>query len=164
MNSARTVFISVLVVTVLLVLLTVPQLPPVVASHFGADNLPNGAMSRDGYRNFMLFFIMAVPLLASLPLGWLPARYPKTLNIPHRDYWLAPERREASLHFLRDQGYKLGTLLVIFMGLVHFTLIKANSTQPAQLPVTLFFSVLLAFLVGMGGWAYGLTSHFRQPS
>lgn len=164
MSPARTVFISALAVTVLLVLLTVPQLPPVVASHFGADNLPNGQMTRDGYRNFMLLFIIAVPLLASLPLGWLPARYPKTLNIPHRDYWLAEERREASLQFLRDQGDKLGTLLVVFMGLVHFTLIKANSMQPVQLPVTLFLTVLLAFLAGIAWWAYGLTSHFRRPS
>jgi hypothetical protein len=164
MNTARTVFITVLAVTVLLILVTVPQLPPVVASHFGADNLPNGAMTRDGYRNFMLLFVIAVPLLASLPLGWLPARFPETLNIPNRDYWLAPEHRKASLQFLRDQGDRLATLLVVFMGLVHFTLIKANSTQPAQLPVTLFFSVLLAFLVGMGWWAYRLTSHFRKPS
>lgn len=162
-SSARTVFLCALVVSVFFILATIPQLPAVVASHFGADNLPNGAMSRAGYRNFMLLFTIGIPLLAGLPLAWLPARYPKSLNIPNRDYWLAPAQREATLAFLRQQGYRLSTLLVVFMALVHYTLLEANALQPPRLPMDIFLTVLLLFLGGMVWWTWSLTTHFRKP-
>lgn len=161
-QPALLIFLCALLGSLLFILATVPHLPPLVASHFAADNLANGAMTRESYRNFMLLFAIVLPLFASLSLTWLPARHPRALNIPHRDYWLAPEQREATLAFLRAQGFRLGTLLTVFMSLVHFILIEANASTPPQLPALLFFTGLLVFLAGVVLWSYRLIRRFRR--
>lgn len=174
MNSYRatpTAFLSVagfllaLAVVLVFVLATLPSLPPVVASHFGADNLANGQMTRDDYRNFMLLFTLGIPLLACLPLAWLPARFPRLVNIPDRDYWLGPEQRASSLLFFRRHALRLATLVVLFMGAVHGLILQANALQPAQLPLLPFLVMLLLFLGGVLWWSLALVRRFpRRPA
>ena len=158
-------FLLALLVVLAFVLLTLPALPPVVASHFGADNLANGQMTRSRYRDFMLLFTLGVPLLACLPLAWLPARFPRLVNIPDRDYWLGPEQRDNSLLFFRHHALLLATLVVLFMGAVHGLILQANALQPAQLPVLPFAVTLLFFLGGVLWWSLALVHRFpRRPA
>jgi len=58
-------------------------------------------MTQTGYAIFMVVFGIGLPLLIlglkRLISGWFPTR----INIPNKQYWLAPERREETLLFLR---------------------------------------------------------------
>ena len=49
-------------------------------------------MGREGYANFMAAISVGVPLLVALGgslARWLP---PGLVNLPNRDYWLAPDQ------------------------------------------------------------------------
>jgi hypothetical protein len=160
----RTVFFFLILATAVAVILnTSAQLPEIVAVHFGADNLANGRMSRDAYIHFTMMLTVGLPLLIGGSMAWLPRIAPQSLNIPNRDYWLAPERQEETLGFLGRHGYRLGMLLIGLFTAMHFVIIQANSVMPAQLPASRFMTILGIFLAGNVLWAVGLMHHFRRP-
>jgi hypothetical protein len=76
------------------------QLPDHVATHFNGSGEPNGWMSRPANQRFMLVFGFAFPLFVVL-LCYL-ARFLSSglVNLPRRDYWLAPERRKGTSDYL----------------------------------------------------------------
>lgn len=139
-------------------------MPAVVASHFGPSGQANGFMPRDIYGRFMAVLIVAVPLLVVYLPNALIRRAPGRINLPHRDYWLAPERRDDTIERLCSGSFGLGYLLVAFLGYVHHLVVLANLATPPGLPSASFVGALVAFVVGMAGWAYlYLRRFFRVP-
>ena len=92
-----TLFALVLAAVVWFIVATTQALPDPVATHFGFGYFANGWMTRDGYLRFMLAFATVLPVVIVAMIGWLPRVFPRGINIPHRDLWLAPERRGATL-------------------------------------------------------------------
>ncbi len=164
LQLARPLFILVLVISTILIGVTTDRLPVQLASHFGAGGVPNGWMSRNGYLLFMLAFAVGVPLVVVLSMTVLPRRMVKGINIPHRDYWLDPARREATLRYIETHAYWLGSLIAVFIAAMHLLLIEANATQPPHLPGPLFVTVLVMFLVTLGILMLTLVLHFRHKS
>lgn len=82
LHLGRGLFWILVVAFILLVLVTLRQLPPVVASHFDGAGVPNAWSSRPAYA------ILLVAVGALLPLGIiglvnaLTQRGPQLLNIP----------------------------------------------------------------------------------
>jgi len=151
------------IVGVLVYLLTtIPSLPERVASHFGASGMANGYMSRDGYRIFIIAFAVGAPLFVVAVVGLLPRAFPGAINLPDRDYWLAPERRDDTLGYLFGWACSLGSLLALFIAAIHSAVMVANAYEPPRLPGTLFVILLVAFGVGMLVWVVALMSHFRR--
>jgi uncharacterized membrane protein len=68
-----------------------PQLPERVATHFGAGGEPNGWMSRAGHVRFTLLFGLIVPAFVIAIFATMPRFGDRWMNIPNKDYWLAPE-------------------------------------------------------------------------
>jgi hypothetical protein len=137
-------------------------LPERVASHFNAAGLANGYMTRNAYRIFMLAFGFGVPLLVVALVGWLPRLAPNLINIPNRDYWLAPERRVATLAALDGCALWLGCLLTALAGGVHWLVIRANAVEPPRLENGLFVTLLGAFVAGLVCWIIVLLRRFRK--
>src|ERR1035441_10418639 len=76
------------------------SLPAHVASHFDIEGRPNGWMSRGTCVGFTLGLGLLVPAFIvgmMAGAGRIPVSF---INLPHRDYWLAPERRHAALAIL----------------------------------------------------------------
>lgn len=139
-------------------------LPERVASHFAADGTPNGFMHRDDYRQFILLFGLGLPVLVASVVAFLPRLFTGVLKLPHRDYWLAPERREQSLGFLGEHGWWLGCLLVLLMCGVHRLIALANAPDaPPSLGATPFFVLLGLFTLGLLACLARLMLHFRRP-
>jgi uncharacterized membrane protein len=145
------------------VLTTVDGMPPHIATHFGAGGMPNGWMSRSGYAMYQLVFTVALPLLVSAMAGGLPRLLPNLTNIPHRPYWMAPERREATLDFLADHACWLGCLIVVFASSLHWVIMQAHTHNPVRLPTTTFVTTLGLFLFGLGVWIVLALLRFRRP-
>jgi hypothetical protein len=118
-------------------------------------------MTRDGYRNFMLLFGVGIPLLMVALIAWLPRQLPKHINIPNRDYWLSPERREATYAALSASALWLGCLLTLFITGIHWLLIRANAFNPPRLESTPFLVVLAAFVIALVSWIVRLRRRFR---
>jgi uncharacterized membrane protein len=69
-------------------------LPERVASHFGANGEANGWMSRSGYLWFVAGMGVGLPLFI-IGLSFLSKFFPISMvNVPNKEFWLAPGRRE----------------------------------------------------------------------
>ena len=82
------------------------QLPERVASHFGAQGQPDGWMSRSNHLLLMAVFGFAFPLFL-VGLFFVLRFVPEGLNVPDRDYWLAPsgELRRSTIFFAKVSGW-----------------------------------------------------------
>ncbi len=158
------VFVLIEVVVTAFIVATTGQLPDRVASHFGAGNLPNGWMTHDRYLAFIFAFAVLLPAIVVAGVGIVPFLSPRRINIPHREYWLAPERRAATLTTLASRACWLGTWIAVFLAGVHYAILEANATAPPRLPVDLVWTLLIAFVAGIALWIGMLHLRFRRVS
>jgi hypothetical protein len=139
-------------------------LPPVVASHFAAGGAADGFMERGAYIALMLALVVGVPALIHA-LARLAARLPvRFVNVPNRAYWLAPERRAATLASLRTFGLWASYATLALLCAVHWLVVRANSGHPAHLEQTPLVGVVAVYLVGLFiGMAAVLGRFLRAP-
>ena len=155
-------FTIVLFVVAWFVATTTAQLGDAVATHFGAGFVVNRWEQRDSYLRFALAFSTVLPVIVAAIIGWLPRLLPNYVNLPHRDYWLAPERRAETFASIAVRGLLLGTLLSAFMAGVHWLILQANAVVPPQLPAKLFWTMLIVFLTAFAFWIWSFWSRFRD--
>lgn len=150
-----------------LVLATTAGLPPLVASHFAADGRANGWMSREAYAWMMALMSLVTPYAVWSAAAWLPRRWPRLVNIPFRDYWLAPERREATLARLGRMGLWMGLLSAALIAGIHVEVVLANRRVPpaagdGMLWVLGPFVVAIVALVVWTAWRFRLPKGARR--
>ncbi len=122
-------------------------LPGLVASHFGATGAANGFMTRTFYVAFMVAFVVGLPTLMVF-VTWHAVGNPRAhLNLPNRDYWLAPERRAQTITLLRLGILWFGAVLVTLLCYVHGLVVLANEAQPAHLAQSWFIGGLVVYFV-----------------
>jgi hypothetical protein len=109
----------------------------------------------------MIAFVIGLPALMVFVTGHVLGSSKARINLPNRDYWLAPERYAETIAFLRAGLIWFGVLLVTFLCYVHWLVVVANSVQPAQLSESRFFGGLAAFFVALLIWLKVLLGHFR---
>jgi hypothetical protein len=85
------IFGLMLLFAILYVTRTVPDLPPLVASHFDGAGRANAFMARSSYTKFVLGMSVGLPI-AMVTLLTLVYSNARDMKLPNRDYWLAPER------------------------------------------------------------------------
>ena len=122
------------------------QLPETVASHFGPSGAPNGWMSKQSF-----FAIYAVVIALASVVEIFPARSianssPARINLPHKEYWLAPERRASTFAYFEKffawYGCAFLVILVLIMGLA----INANLNPPPHLPSGPTLAIIAGFV------------------
>jgi hypothetical protein len=145
------------------ILATGAGMPPLVASHFDGEGAANGFMSREGYLAFMLVLAVGLPIVFVAFQRLLHAIAPRYLNVPHRDYWLAPERRAETIAYMEGYLLRFAWALAIFLVLVHACVVDANRSTPPRLSPALFLPTLGAFLVFVAGWIIALYRRFPRP-
>jgi hypothetical protein len=140
------------------------RLPDVVAVHFNAQGAGNGFMTRAGCRKFMMLFTVGAPAFIACVTALLPRFLPASmLNIPHRDYWMAPARAAQSIAFLSEQGIWFSCVFLVFLAVVDWMLVKANGQVPPAFPTTPFLAVLVLFFCAVGIWAQRMFKRFGRP-
>lgn len=157
-------FLLLVACAALFVLATSQSLPGIVASHYGVSGRADGFMPRATYVWFMLVIVALVPLaLALIPLRLF--RNPSArINIPDREYWLAPQRRTATIEYLSRQAVRFATMLLVFLCYAHWLVVRANKLAPPKLPSDWFVGGLVVFLVATLVWVVALIGHFRNAS
>jgi serine/threonine-protein kinase len=78
-----------------------PQLPDRMASHFDFYGRPDGWQPKEAFFLVMAVVVVMTGLTGFLVPVVLAAAPTEFINVPRRDYWLAPGRREETFRFLR---------------------------------------------------------------
>jgi uncharacterized membrane protein len=139
-----------------------PQLPDPMASHFNASGAATAWMPKSGF--FTL--ILIVTLASSVPAFLVPKSMAKLhndkINLPNKDYWLAPERRIETMQYLGIQmgWFGCALLALLFCGL--YNAIAANFRPDHHFDSGSFYMVLGAFLAFIIVWLVRLLSHFAR--
>jgi hypothetical protein len=78
-------------------------------------------------------------IIASLPAS--------LINLPHKEFWLSPERRGDTLNYIRVWTMWFGCALLAFLLFVMDLVFRANLHTPPQLNDAAFVPALLTFIV-----------------
>jgi len=155
-------FYLVLLVAGVFVWLTSENLPAVVASHFGAGGAANGFSDKGTYTMLMLALVVGMPLLFAASTLLVRALPPELINMPNKKYWLAPERRAATIDALASLLLQFGVVVAVFLCFMHWLVVRANSLQPPTLPESWFFTGLAVFGAATVIWVLLLYRRFGR--
>jgi uncharacterized membrane protein len=139
------------------------ELPAEVPTHFGAGGQPDAWSSRAGF--CWLFLILYLSLIGILgfvvfAIGILPAGL---INIPNREYWLADERRAATLRYVRLSLIWIGlTTTWFFMGIFELSARVAIEQMDSISPQ--FYVLLTAHMLFVLVYCVLIYRRFRKPS
>jgi hypothetical protein len=160
--SSLVTLICLMVFSVTFVIYTSYHLPGTVATHFNVNNEPDGWMTRNSYLFMILTLLVSIPTLISVGIGMLSQRFPHLVNLPNRDYWLAPRRLDESLDYLASHGHRLGRLVIVLMTGLHYVVLVAHRTEPPVLPQSWLMAILLGFVFALAMWVVALYRRFPK--
>ena len=137
-----------------------PQLPVRMASHFDPYGRPNGSLPKETFFLVMAFAVVmtgAIGFLLPLAVAAAPA---ELINLPRKDYWLGPERREETFRFLRArlEWFACGVLFVLLYAT--WQAINANLPDNGPFRAQGMLYVLLGFLLITAAGTVQLLRHF----
>ncbi len=132
-----------------------PLLPEKVPSNFNMQGQAHGWTQKT---SFMIVYLVTVAGLAlCFPgVGWLISRTPPSkMNIPNRDYWMAPERRGTTVDYLICSLTWMGSATILFVIIMFHSCFEAGiskssdnaSITGALVAGGLYGAVVLAFCV-----------------
>ncbi len=128
-----------------------PQLPETIASHFDADGVPNGWMSRRAFMGVMVSvsFITVIPTVG---LALALPRMSGSINIPNKAYWLAPERREETIAAISSamiwmECAVMGLLIVLTFFVCRLNIAGTARLELPMLPTLGVFFALVGFII-----------------
>jgi uncharacterized membrane protein len=136
--------------------------PERMASHFASDGTPNGWQLKE-----MFFLLMGLVAASTAIIGFLApvliVRRPASqINLPNKEYWLAPGRRGATMEFIAGQmrWFACAVLFVILFG--GYQAIQANLRSVVRFDSQTMLVVMVGFVVFVLGWLIGFVRHFSR--
>lgn len=165
MNASRTVFLLCVLLAAFQTVYYYDQTPPVMASHFDGQGHPNGSMTKSGFFGLHLGIVALMTLVFLVLPAILPHIPIALINLPRKDYWLAPERKDATLQRMSGQLTWFGCATLVFLIGVMELVIRANLPGAnGTLPSDILWGMLVVFLAFTAVWTVTLVvRHFRVP-
>jgi uncharacterized membrane protein len=123
-----------------------PRLPEIVASHFGRAGSANGWQVKTVFFSMEVGVIVLATVISFGVPRIIEALPVSMINLPHKEFWLSPERRDETLSYLRVWTLWFGCALLAFLLFVMELVFRANFQTPPQLNMMAFMPVLFGFV------------------
>lgn len=163
MRVSRWVFLGLLLALVVQALLYYPQLPERMASHFNAGGHPNGWQSRTGYFSVQAFVVAVVTAAFAVLPAWIQRLPARLINLPNKDYWLAPERRAETMARVSAALTWFGCAVLTFILLVTRLVVRFNLGLEPELQASALSLALGALVVCVVALVLRLLYLGRRP-
>jgi len=139
-----------------------PLLPERMASHFASDGTPNGWQPKEVFLLLMGMVAGVTAVIGFLAPGLIASRPASQINLPNKEYWLAPERRASTMQFIAGQmrWFSCAVLFVILFG--GYEAIQANLHEVVRFDSQAMLVALLGFLAFVLVWVFGFVRHFSR--
>lgn len=141
-----------------------PQMPQRMASHFDAGGRANGWQSREGFFLLTVLVISSSALIGFFAPRQIASQPNNRINLPNRDYWLAPERRERTMNFIAAMmgWFGCGVLFALIAGT--YLAMRANLAPDRGFNSQSMLVVLGVFLASLIVWMICFIRHFQRAS
>ena len=165
MNSIRfpmSVLVGLVVLFIAHFVYYYPLLPETVASHFDADGVPNGWMSKTAFVVILgATFLFTVGSTAGVAL--LLPHVHNGVNVPNREFWMAPERRATTLALISASLIWIACTVVTLLLVINYFVCRLNieGEKSLVLPMT---PTLLVFLAAIGTIVARMLLQFKHKA
>jgi uncharacterized membrane protein len=122
-----------------------PQLPATMASHFSAHGVANGWAPKSAFFGIMAFCAGLSAFVGFFVPRQISTRPASKLNLPNKDYWLAPEQREDTWRFIRAQMIWFACALLFVLLFGSSQAINANLPSVGRFNSEAMLAVMLGF-------------------
>lgn len=159
---ARVVYLLLLAFAYFNWLLTYSKLPQRIAVHFGYDGKPNGWAPKDGLLWTTLIVLVIVTLTTLGIPRLITAVSGDRMNLPHRAYWLASERRQETMGFLEAQSTWFGCAVLLLLYTAFQLAMNANLSPDAHFDSRTMWTALVVFFFVVVAWMIHFLQHFYR--
>ena len=139
-------------------------MPDQMAAHFNIQGNADRFVPKAEFFRFQLQTMLVV-ILVSLPLQWMFSVIPPNLiNMPNREYWLAPERRAETMGRISDFGSTMFAIILLALQAACDIAAYANLRTPILFNAALMSKVMIVSVVAIVLALIGLIVSFRLPT
>lgn len=140
-----------------------PRLPEVMASHFDGLGDPNGWSTKAVFFGIYAgMLVLSIVIFAVIPNKFLHSSK-LWLNLPNKEYWLAPKRTDQTVAFIRSHMMYFGIVNVLLAIYVVQLVILANFNDQPRLNSTIVWALLIYFAY-VAIWLIRFFIRFRRES
>ncbi len=111
----------------------------------------------------MLVTVLHVGLLCPPFMQWFGRRHPGLVNLPHPAYWMAPERRDATLTRLGEHMAGMGLWLVVLVAGLYASALRQGQPQWPWPPIEAWFAGATALALWFVLWVLQIYRLFPAP-
>jgi uncharacterized membrane protein len=147
MTVPRIVFTLLLLAALALAVAYYPQLPERMASHFDGTGQANGWSSKMFFFGLQAFVVVVVIACFAILPAVIEGLPPRLVNLPNKDYWLAPERRAATMASVSAALTWFGCAVLAFLLAVTWLVIRVNLGLEPALPSPPMWALLAGFVL-----------------
>ncbi len=140
-----------------------PLLPERVASHFGPNGIADGYMHKSEFATFYVVLVIIVAAILT-GIGELVRHTPDDLiNLPNKEYWLAPERHDATIARINAQMASFGVAtMALLLAIMHLAIVaNLGEARPPQLS-QLFYPFFLVYIAYVIYWTVEMMRGFSR--
>ena len=138
------------------------RLPDIVGSHFSTSGSASAWQTKFAFLSVELVVIVVAAIISFGVPRLIAAMPASAINLPNKDFWLSPERREETFFFLRTQMAWFGCALLAFLLFVMELVFRANLQRPPRLNNAAFIPALIAFIAFSTIWTIRFVVHFYR--
>ncbi len=140
-----------------------PVMPDPMVSHFGFNGEANSYMSKNGFFAFeaILFLVMTGSFLV-MPWAFEKYKVKAGINLPNKDYWLAPARADYFYAYFRESFAWFGVAtLILLIGVMQMTF-AANMQANPVLDNVEFLILFIGYLLFTAIWTISFCRKFGK--
>jgi uncharacterized membrane protein len=163
MRFGRIFFVIVLVACIFETARLWSTAPAQMAAHFNIQGDPDRFVPKEQFFWFQIQTALVVVGTSLVPQVLFLILPVNLINMPNRDYWLAPERRDATVDRLSSFGALLfGVILLVIQAGFELSF-AANLQTPIHFNAQLMLPIMFGSFIVIGLMLFWLTWSFRRP-